>query len=545
MTSLSLPPVPSSTTEYSLWRKDVAIWAKITDITKIKQGRALQYVCRGNEKLHEHVLNIDDNLVDCENGLENVLNVIDKILAKSDYQVTIDAFESFVNIKRKPSQTLQDFLLDFELLVNKLKRTGNFFNENLIFYKVLTALTLPETETKIIKATVTEFTYSALKEIINRMYSSSTDLPITAKLQQQNLKSIEKEVVGVKNVCLPQRKRKYQSHDTSDALLRSHIKKYKDYQFSFGNCDTSKRYPPHRCYSPDHWDSICNIKRVDESLSENNMKTFDESSAECDILFSNYTKAERKVEKSSDISSSKFTKTDSSFNLINYGAATSLNKNSNTCKISDKPQVTHFNEAVIIDITQLEDKYIITFLDAYSSFALSTTTERIDESELLIQIKTFWNDVFSTPCTFICGNSKTASNLLQKLEVPILFLDDLWVENQLKMYYTKFNDYLFKIRKDINCSISQAVLWASSIVNSNITGKELIAPAFRAFEFIPLLPCVKGCNPPLFDSKQRYEKVVNDYFEALKVCYRQNKKRKGCDWLFLKSKRSKDSFHTL
>ena len=259
----------------------------------------------------------------------------------------------------------------------------------------------------------------------------------------------------------------------------------------------------------------------------------DEPSTDCEILFSNFTKERKRNEDSLDgISDPKLTRVDSFANMNNHGAPASLNEN----EMSENPPITQFNEAVIIDVTQFEDKHILTFLDAYSSFALSTTIEQVKESELLNHIKSFWNDIFSTPNTFICGNSKTISDLLLNLEVPILFFDSSWVGDHLRNYYNKFEDSLFKIRKDVNCSISQAVLWASSIANSTCSGAEIITPALHAFEFIPLLPCVKEYKPPQFNTKKQYDKVVNNYFAALTLCYRRNKKRQSKNWPFLHPK---------
>ena len=76
--SMELPSDPSNSINYELWKKDIQIWAKLTDTMKIRQGRTLQYACRGNEKLHEAVLNLEDKLVDCDDGLNNVLKVLIK-----------------------------------------------------------------------------------------------------------------------------------------------------------------------------------------------------------------------------------------------------------------------------------------------------------------------------------------------------------------------------------------------------------------------------------------------------------------------------------
>ena len=192
--SIDLPPDPTSSDNYELWRRDIQVWAKLTDTLKIKQGRALQYACRNNSKLHEAVLNIDDKVVDCDDGLENVIKVIDESLRKSDYQLTVEAYDNFTKLKRKPSETLQEFLLDFDVVTNTLKKRGNTFSEDLLFYKLLTALGLTDLEEKLIKATVTEFTPSAMKMVLRNMYNLS-DSPITtfSNSMQQNTELMRRD----------------------------------------------------------------------------------------------------------------------------------------------------------------------------------------------------------------------------------------------------------------------------------------------------------------------------------------------------------------
>ena len=79
MSSLKLPPEPTENINYTLWRKDVVVWTKLTDTVKANRGRALQFACRNKKRLHEDVLDIDDAQVDCEEGLENVLKVLDNL----------------------------------------------------------------------------------------------------------------------------------------------------------------------------------------------------------------------------------------------------------------------------------------------------------------------------------------------------------------------------------------------------------------------------------------------------------------------------------
>ena len=339
-------------------------------------------------------------------------------------------------------------------------------SDNLLFYKLLKSLNLTDQDEKIIKATVTEFTPSAMKQVLRQMYSSSSDLSITSLSIQQNIQfpsMIKEEVEEVTD--LMHRKRKNQFQNGLSDVYQPHTKRSKDLN-SLEHSKSPKRYPCHKCYTPDHWDSICSSKFIADN-NHQNLHTF-----------------------------------------------------------IQKANATSFNESVIVDIVKSKSDYTLTFLDTYSSFAVSTCIESVEKGEILDHIENLWINIFNTPYTFICSTNTAISTILKSeedLTIPILFLDETWVINDLNEYYSKFTDNFFRILKDTNCSRSQAALWTSSIANSTSSSPNKLAPAFCAFDFIPLLPCIKGYKPPTFNCNQQYEVVLNNYFNALKTC---NMKRK-------------------
>ena len=71
--AFELPIDPSTVKNYNLWRKDVLIWQKLTDVPLSKQGLSLQYACKGNIKIQEAVLAIDSEKVEGNDGFKNVL----------------------------------------------------------------------------------------------------------------------------------------------------------------------------------------------------------------------------------------------------------------------------------------------------------------------------------------------------------------------------------------------------------------------------------------------------------------------------------------
>ena len=519
--SMDLPPDPSSSENYELWRKDIQVWAKLTDTLKIKQGRALQYACRSNSKLHEAVLNIDDKVVDSDDGLENVIKVIDNILRKSNYQLTVNAYENFINLKKKPSQTLEEFLLDFDLVTNTLKKSGNNFSEELLFYKLLTSLSLTDLEEKLIKATVKEFTPSEMKNVLRKIFNTSSDLSITTlsvskDQNNQLITSDENKKVGLIDVT-QHRKRKnhFESCRCLNDLYQTHSKRSKD-QKSPEHSSSPKRYPCHKCYSPEHWDAICKSKAIDENTKECPVKINTKVPTENNIFLASNSPNEMKKQSNSNNTSNLKNLEFKELNLFEFP------RQVNPYKFIDKPDVTHFNEAVIIDIVKTNEGYVITFLDTYSSFAVSNCIEKVEQIEILDHIQNFWIDVFKMPYTFICSNNTSVSTLLRSdedLKIPVLFSDETWVIDHLNNYYRNFTDNFLRIMKDTNCSMSHAALWASSMANSTSASSERQPPAFCAFEFIPLLPCIKGYKPPIFNSHQQYEVVLNNYFNALKMCY--------------------------
>ena len=66
MDSVILPTDPSTAQDYRIWRKDVTVWQKLSDMPKDKQGLALQYVCQSDTRLHECVLNTDPEKVESD-----------------------------------------------------------------------------------------------------------------------------------------------------------------------------------------------------------------------------------------------------------------------------------------------------------------------------------------------------------------------------------------------------------------------------------------------------------------------------------------------
>ena len=185
--SYKIPPDPSSAENYEIWCKDIKIWAKLTDLPKAKQGLALQFACKNDKRIHETVVNLSSETVECEQGLDNVIKALDGLFKKDKTELAYQAYENFENFRRQDDQKMFDFLHDFDRLLKTTENHGTTMSKDLIAYRLLKAANLSETQQHIIRATVTEFTYDQVKEAIKKIFGNKSSNDESLNIKTENI----------------------------------------------------------------------------------------------------------------------------------------------------------------------------------------------------------------------------------------------------------------------------------------------------------------------------------------------------------------------
>ena len=179
---MKLPVEPSKSDSYDLWRQDIEVWAELTETPVAKRGLALQYACRTNKRLHKAVLKIPSTQVKCDEGLENVLKVIDTYHKVDKKESCINSFKEFLSLKRKQDQTIRDFLLEFDEYLNETISHGNILSDDLKAYQLLESVNISETDVKIIRTSTVELTYKNVQEALRRCFRDSIYITQTKKI---------------------------------------------------------------------------------------------------------------------------------------------------------------------------------------------------------------------------------------------------------------------------------------------------------------------------------------------------------------------------
>ena len=112
--------------------------------------------------------------MDCAEGLENVLKVLDQFHHIDKVEAAIQCHQDFLSLMRKPDQRMAEFLIQFDTLANKNRNNGNQLSEEWLAFRLMQAVNVTEIEERIIKSNISELTVENIKTVLKRSYGKTT-----------------------------------------------------------------------------------------------------------------------------------------------------------------------------------------------------------------------------------------------------------------------------------------------------------------------------------------------------------------------------------
>ena len=149
------------------YKKEVEVWASLTNLCKPKQGPALWMALKGKAK--EAVKEMEISEIKSENGLSIMLEKLDALFKTDDNQAAYLAYRDFESFVRPSEMSFQDFVVQFESLNSRIKRHKMVLPDGVLAYRFLHSANLREDEMKLCRATIREFTYAEMKNKVMSM----------------------------------------------------------------------------------------------------------------------------------------------------------------------------------------------------------------------------------------------------------------------------------------------------------------------------------------------------------------------------------------
>ena len=153
------PPDLNECKSYEAYKRQLKAWADVTDLPKGKQGNyvvlALPNKSKFGDDLKERALETcSEEDLKSETGLAKVIKFLDDELGKNAVDDIIDKWEEFDNCKKQDSQSLDEFISEFESKYNRIKLTGTKLPEEILAYMLMRRANLTHIEKMLILSRV-------------------------------------------------------------------------------------------------------------------------------------------------------------------------------------------------------------------------------------------------------------------------------------------------------------------------------------------------------------------------------------------------------
>ena len=108
------PPVwQGGDQSYSMYKKELQFWCEYTDLKPEERGFAILF--RLEEKdAKEAVMRLEMNEIKCEAGVDNIIDIMDKLYAKETKISLYETYCYFEEYRRPTGTNISDFINEFE-----------------------------------------------------------------------------------------------------------------------------------------------------------------------------------------------------------------------------------------------------------------------------------------------------------------------------------------------------------------------------------------------------------------------------------------------
>ena len=124
------------------------------------------------EKAREAVLELDIVALNSENGMEKVYEKLDTLFLEDINQSAFLTYKIFKGYRRQPDSSTEDFLINFDQHVTKLKDFNIFLPEPVLAFRTLKNANLTSENERLVKATIGELTLSSMSRQLQKIMHS-------------------------------------------------------------------------------------------------------------------------------------------------------------------------------------------------------------------------------------------------------------------------------------------------------------------------------------------------------------------------------------
>ena len=173
MSGFKNPPVFNSVSKpYERYKEELKAWCIITDVAKVKQGVAIALSLPEDDPsgIRDKVFNeVTLENLNKDDGVATLIKYFDSQFQKDALCEVYERFTIFDRYQREPKQKMEDFVLEFEKLYNRIKQKEMELPDPVLGFKILDAAKLSHHDRQLV---LTGVDYSKRDSLFAQMKTS-------------------------------------------------------------------------------------------------------------------------------------------------------------------------------------------------------------------------------------------------------------------------------------------------------------------------------------------------------------------------------------
>ena len=152
------PPFDSEAKPFARYKTEVKSWVLVTEIPKAKWGLVLALSLPEKDKsgIRNKVFDaLGETLLQGEEGYTRFMTFLEKEFGEDEIYDVFNKFEEFESCRKKPDQSMQQYISTFELMYTQVKNKGfPELPQEYLMFKVIKNSGLNENETRLVQTDI-------------------------------------------------------------------------------------------------------------------------------------------------------------------------------------------------------------------------------------------------------------------------------------------------------------------------------------------------------------------------------------------------------
>lgn len=167
--STKWPPKLTNEAEYELWKKDIEIWCKLSELPKKKQALAIHLSLEGRARISTSELEVA--ALESDDGVKTILEKLDGLFLVDKGRRQFNVFQELYNLRRADGMEIRKFISQFEHAYYDFTKQNMSLPDSVRAFMLLASCKLSEGEQQLVMSAMSNVTYDNMTNALNRIFS--------------------------------------------------------------------------------------------------------------------------------------------------------------------------------------------------------------------------------------------------------------------------------------------------------------------------------------------------------------------------------------